>query len=557
MGIVLKLRGKGRGVGGGGLTPLYYDDRFGSFALIADATARQAAAVAAGGWFTFPLKLGCRRVWLNTAMADDSGDGLSAATAKKTPTAWRAVWQSGYTPGDQLMVAEGSVVTDDGTGHWSSYAGFSAAYPFTAQSYDPADAANTAKYGRATGAAMPIWNQPSSGVPMFGMAVSPASYKAVQGIEIHTPLDVNNRSLQVTDTCSHIVFQNCRLQNSGLGLQNHDGNTTLVSKCSLYGQWTTGGSLGAIVGDRVDGAYFQDCVFYHCGWKIGANRDDAVSAGGTNFFQHDAYYHASNTNGRFDRCVHIDSANDATNFRGGCDATQIVCWDVPIALTMGGFSSSSSEAPLGRLIRIDDVTVIGGANINTGLGRNWLIQWENLLAGSYLKNTVAFDSPHHTEAQAVTVYNNNSFSALSAMYLAIDNLRMCQYVDQFQDGTEGVRHLTVTNSFLDSTTNRSTFVNTTLTSTSIQNGSTTYPSKITRDQFTTALCTALGLTPGADYAARKKQLVDLMIYRPDISWAPIIQGIIMPAYGTSSTFAAVSTPNMSAVSPPSIFVYHA
>src|SRR5947209_508561 len=72
-----------------------YDNRFGT-----DAT-----GAAATGWFTFGLHFGNRQVWCDASKADDTGNGLTAATAKKTFDAAYTLWATGFTSGDQLMVA--------------------------------------------------------------------------------------------------------------------------------------------------------------------------------------------------------------------------------------------------------------------------------------------------------------------------------------------------------------------------------------------------------------------------------------------------------------------
>src|SRR6476659_5034499 len=92
------LRGKRVPVapgGGSGSTATVYDNRFGTD------TARSAAS----GFDTFALHASAARIWVNSTRPDDSGDGLSAATAKKTlNAAINVMWNRGNS-GDQLMIA--------------------------------------------------------------------------------------------------------------------------------------------------------------------------------------------------------------------------------------------------------------------------------------------------------------------------------------------------------------------------------------------------------------------------------------------------------------------
>lgn len=60
----------GGGGGAGSLSPIY-DTRFGT-------------GNDANNLFTFGLRPGCRRIWVNAVSGNDANDGLTAATAKAT-----------------------------------------------------------------------------------------------------------------------------------------------------------------------------------------------------------------------------------------------------------------------------------------------------------------------------------------------------------------------------------------------------------------------------------------------------------------------------------------
>jgi hypothetical protein len=75
----------------------------------------------------------------------------------------------------------------------------------------------------------------------------------------------------------------------------------------------------------------------------------------------------------------------------------------------------------------------------------------------------------------------------------------------------------------------------------------------TRDQIITTLLSGLSLTPGASYTARKAQLVNMMLWRPDIDWARILLTIGLPTLGLSSTYGSASPPNLSTETPAVIY----
>jgi hypothetical protein len=420
-----------------------YDTRFGT------------ATDTTTGWITFGLRPGCRRIWVNGGRADDTGDGLSAATAKKTLDAAKVIWLGGgYTAADQLMVAEGNTYTDGSGTWWRDSGGFSLTYPIACLSYDPADAANATKYGRAVGAKTPIiLTDPAAGITLFGCGgATGTNYYALQGVEIRPIGGVNTVAIQFTGRHDGVCFQNVRFNRTFLGLQNSNSIKALVSKCAFWGQWSSSGATACLIGDTIDAAYFQDTIAVHAGWKIGQNRDTDTTVGGANFLSHAFYYHASNTNGRFDRIVYVDSSADGHNQRGQAAATQLVALDEPFGLIFGGWSASPAEAPAGVLNTLDDFAILGADDIQhgNGLNRGYAINSSNTIVGSYIRNGVIIDSPSVAVPGTCILYCGQVTTNPITQTLLLDKISEWNYSAWLENGVDGSQVNTFSNSFVDS-----------------------------------------------------------------------------------------------------------
>lgn len=537
--------------GGGGLLSPTYDTRFGT-------------ATDANGWITFGLNGSNKRIWLDSVNGNDANNGLTAATAKATWAAATALWLGGgWVSGDQLMVAGGQsqTYTDTGATTWAAKGGISATYPTVVQSYDSTDPSNAAKYGALTGAKMPSLSISSSGQTLVDLNANISSNFAVKGIEFNGTGGLGTNATGFINFHSNLAYQNCRFKEAGAGFDSSTGSrisNTHFSKCSFWLMYCSstagGGAIGncqAIYLGNIDSAYVQDNVFAHCGWARTAARGDAASSGGPTQFSHAHYYHASGINGRFDRNVYVDTAHDGLNIRGSAAATCIVTLDEPLPGKIGGFSSSDSEAPSGVTITVDDWLIMGGAADSNIPGAGNGPDTENTVLGSYIKNVVMIDNPARSGANSI-VFPSHSTSIID-QYLLMNNVRTYNYAGGLEtSGSNAQIHDTWLNCLVDSLS--FTLPTTTLTNTGVHSGLTTYPGALTRDQIVTAVLTAAGLTPsGVDYAHRKAQLENIMIWRPDVNWAQKFLDIGLPAYGTTPQYASATLPNLSAETPRTVF----
>lgn len=577
-----------------------YDARFGTDLVTAAAT----------GWFTFALHSGNRRIWLDSTKADDTGDGLTAATAKKTFNAAYTLWGTSFTAGDQLMIAGtgGRTYTASGQSNGlTGKAGISAAYPSAILSYDPADAANTAKYGKLSGSNKPVIQSPDWGAFASATGSGLADYIATQGLRFDAQ-DADGLGPTIQSRHDGIVFQYCDFNDLQLTLEygsGYDatgasyGQTGNVSKCSFYGQWASGGNMQGIYLHCSKDFIIEDNVFAHVGWRIGSSRDDGA-AGGANGVNHAHYVGASNTGVIVRRNFYTDTSADGMNLRGNGTVSSIASLDEPVVGYLGNFSGSWHEAPDGVTITADDWLMMGGAPINSGTPAGYGPQNINTLSGSYLRNVAAFDNPHpepfiqslnggnsqnivsitHSGTTAtlttdaahgfttgdkitvdfaaptdynvtralVTVVNSTTltypmattpatnatvvgkYTPIIPMFLLVDKVHAYNYSSSWESlsWVTTAIHNTYTNIISDQLAAG--------VGNAVSSGA-TFSGYKTRDQVVTAVLNGIGITPGSSYYARKAQLINAALTRPDLPWAQWLIGVGFPAMNLTPTYS--------------------
>jgi hypothetical protein len=554
-----------------GLLPITFDNRFGTDATTAAAT----------GWFTFGLKSGCRQIWCDSSKADDTGNGLTAATAKKTLMAAWTVYTTGWTAGDQLMLAGtgGRTYTDDGSSTgWFNYAAqatlgaLATTYPTAVLCYDPTDAANSSKYGKLLGSDRPILFTPDPAI----LAADPNGNAqcilsngtngdgthggfACQGI-IVSGGDYSQDGLGTQGKHDYICWQNCQLKKLelGNGTESTVGSTYNISKCSFYGMWNgSNGNTSGLFSDNIDGLYVQDCVFAHCGWKMSSSRDDTFADGGPFYLGHSNYYTAWSTNGRFDRNIYVDSASDGWGLRGNAAATQLVSIDEPIVGAITGYSNVYSERPGGSIVTVDDWCAFGGNDIapNAIKGGNDLTRGEglggrNAKIGSYARNGVLFDNPKYGTADNLGFSLTEFDAGQIVQNYAIDKIRLHNFAStaislaNVPVGDSGRVSITVTNSLLDTLTgtrnDAGSISSFTVSGTGVRTwAGGDYPNALTKND----VITALGFSTKAD-------MVNAMLNFPHLPWAQAILGVVFTGYGATPLYATASVPSLTGLPTP-------
>jgi hypothetical protein len=531
--------------GGGALLPITFDTRWGT------------ATDAATGWITFGLPVGNKRTWVDSAKADDTGDGLTAATAKKTLAAGWTVFTTGWTAGDQIMLAGGTAGgtyndMDNGTS-LTLWGGTGPSVMTVVQSYDRADPTGAVTpYGQLVGSAMPVFNLLSVNSTFFNVVnLDGKGYVAVKGLEIKAAVTLAATSLGIswaTNKHPGQVYQNVRFNgtgfanSSGLGTTSAATNTPnggLLSKSSMWN------SVGVFI-EETDGWRVEEFFTANCGWNIGSVRDDPVTYGGPSVFTHALYLHASNTNMQAHRVICADATDGLGTRCGFTSASQLISIDNPVGLTAGGKSSDVvAERPDGAPYNLDDAVIMGSEKeIQPGNPGGWGLEFLNTINGSYARNVAAFDF----DAEGFDSGFNRYFAGtrLSASqvptYMLADKWSGFDFAitgesDSIVSGDPANYHLSITNSVLDVLP-------------AGFNGAVT--NVTTRSVAPTGYKTRAQIYAALGYA-NKAGFVNAMLYRPDLigTMAQAISGIALPAMGLSPLYQTASPPAV--VSGPTIY----
>ena len=406
-------------------------------------------ATDASGFVTyFPLRAqGAKQVWVNTVTGSPSYNGLSpypgyemngsgthyqgGATGPGAPNAifgpkdsYADAMNSVYPTvaggeGNQFFFAEGQTfIIDKITYGTMYYHGIGASYPACFQSYDSSDPLNVAKHGRAgTGSqgARPIWKLGTGVWPNNGRgdAVDYGGW-VFRGMQW---LSAGNGQYMNWVYCqNNMLFEGMVFNNLELVLENvnpHAGFNTsknnIVRFCASYGQYDTKGShICGIYSENVN-LTIEDCVFWHCGWKVGASRDAAASAGGPDIFKHCLYLHNGlGTTSLVRRNVLIDGSAAGLSLRGNHVCHHNVIIDCPTPDFKSGGSGSDTESPNGVSQHAYCQLMIGGADISTSNPRMQGFSSSDGKADSYLSYSLAVNNPGYGKVNNcwLSVQNN-------------------------------------------------------------------------------------------------------------------------------------------------------
>lgn len=354
----------------------------------------------------FPLRSqGAKQVWVNTATGSASynglspypgyqmnGSGVNYQNGASGPGAPNAIFgpKDSYTnavnsvyptlpagEGNQFFFAEGQYFVINKLLYGIMYYnGIGATYPVCFQSYDPTDPLNVTKHGRAgTGSQgpRPKFGLAGTGVWPYngrGDAVDYGGW-AFRGLEW-----VSTGSGQYSSwvySQNDMLFENMVFNNVQLVLENTNtysgfniGNNNIVRYCASYGQFDPTGSHICGIFSTNQNLTIEDCVFWHCGWQVGASRDATVAAGGPDMYKHCVYLHnGSGTSSIVRRNVLIDGSAAGLSLRGAHICHHNVIIDCPTADFKSGGSGSDTESPNGVSQHAYCQLVIGGADISS------------------------------------------------------------------------------------------------------------------------------------------------------------------------------------------------
>jgi hypothetical protein len=342
--------------------------------------------VDANGFADLSLRPGAHRYFVNSATGSDR-NGCSAAQSPATPKASGAAALACTTDGeaDQILFAEGTTYASRIPTMAMRNGGYSLAYPFVIQSYDPTDPLNEAKYGRATGTKRPVFTGATPGGSPWIFGGTRSKFIAVRGLDIN-PGNISSQSISMVDVGDGILFENNLLRYTGLAFVNTSGvkqHAWIVRGNAIYGTWdaTTATAGQGIYADGSDSLTVEDNVLYHIGWKIGANRTDAMANGGATQFRHPIYQQVP-TDAVVRRNLIADSAADGGTFRGNILHYENMIIDCPVGAGLGGGTGYNTGRPTGVNIESHHNAILGTATIPDSGANGWGMTSSNGRAGS-------------------------------------------------------------------------------------------------------------------------------------------------------------------------------
>lgn len=310
------------------------------------------AGVDADGFAALPLRAGAHRYFVRSSGSD--ANGCTAAQAPTAPLRTIAAGVGCITNGngDQLLLAESSSFTEAIPFlTWKS--GFSLTYPTTIESYDPTDALNEGKYGRADQrSARPVLTAMQGQV---SNNVGPPSFVAIRGLDFN-PGNVANAGMAFASMSDGLLIENNIFRYTAFSFDSTEASTTppslqhlIFRNNSSFGQWNPiNGRTGGIYVAGVAGVAVEDNVFYHNGWKIGASRDDDFTIGGPTVFSHPIYLQ-TNSGAIVRRNLMMDAADTATA-RGNIAWDENVLIRNPSGVGLGNSPSYYPDRPNGVLL---------------------------------------------------------------------------------------------------------------------------------------------------------------------------------------------------------------
>jgi hypothetical protein len=350
--------------------------------------------VDANGFADLPLAPGAHRYFVSSATGSDSnGCGPAqqpSAPLKSIATAMACVADGA---GDQVLVAERTSYSA-GLPSFVGKSGFDPAHPTVIQSYDPNDALNDTKYGRAGAGNRPIIDTGASGSLLSNgggsVTISP-KYLAVRGLDFN-PGNVPGIGISILPNSSgavdYVLIENNIFRYEQLiadmAMANTKGNHLVIRNNSFFGQWNTSAHVQGLYYDSWASATVEDNVFWHNGWKIGANRDDSIANGGLvgdDFFRH-PIYQQTGADGITRRNLIIDGASDGGQYRGNSTVIENVFIDNPTGIAVGGGTNYDVYRPNGVDLEVSYNAILGDADIDSNTPRGIGIEASNGRSGS-------------------------------------------------------------------------------------------------------------------------------------------------------------------------------
>lgn len=328
---------------------------------------------------SLPLGANNKRIWLDTQATSASGDGRSAATAFNSEASAYAALRGG----DQLMIASGSVITRP-LGQLMNYSGPSIVTPTVIQSYDRAAPTNESHHGRLTNRVTYLGATPFA----FSTSRAPASNIALRGIRFDHGAASQGLEYAFTSGIDGLLIEQCAFIAAQLSLNCTYGTKTHVIRQSAFqGQWNSAGRAQGVYTSSNYDTVIEDCIFFHCGWKMGVSRSASAAAGGPTIYSHGLYAQVT-SGGVLRRCIFVEPSSHGAQLRGNWHSHDNAFVSCPLALLHGGGTTYAVSAPKGVMAACYRNVVTTAQQITPSAQRGIGIGVENTRAGSFVEQNL-------------------------------------------------------------------------------------------------------------------------------------------------------------------------
>lgn len=339
--------------------------------------ARIGSGLSTSGRANLPLASQNKRVWLDTR-ATANGDGSSHAKAYRSQTEAYAAMVGG----DQLMIASDSVLTNP-LGQLARLAGRNAAFPTVVQSYDRASPNNSGRHGI-------LANRVAyrGTTPFLAATVRGTSCFALRGIRLDHAAATARTAYSFAAGAQWLLIEQCAFIAAQLGLNAVVPTTAhIIRQTAFQGQWSgTSHAQGIFTSDNYD-TVIEDCVFHHCGWRMGVDRSASAANGGPTIYNH-AVYAAVHSGGIMRRCIFVDPSSHGAQLRGNWHSHDNVFIACPLALLHGGGTSYAIDAPGGVMALSYRNVITIAQDIGPAHVRGFGVQVANTREGSVVEQTL-------------------------------------------------------------------------------------------------------------------------------------------------------------------------
>lgn len=264
-----------------------------------------------------------------------------------------------------------------------------------------------------------------------------------------------------------------------------------------------------------------------------------------------------------------ESANRAHKFapsapiefaQHGFIGSQMVSVDNPAPFLLAGFSNSVAEQAGGALTQIDDLASAGSDIIDNAHGAAGVIQADNLLSTSYVRNLAVFDDAGSGNSLFNYVRKYDATGEVPS-FLTVDKLSTWNAATDSTSGGLGYidsqtpthQSLILSNSVIQNTidyTKAWSVPGTTIYSWASTLSGSSITSVSARSSQPAGYKTKVQTLSALGFAS-KAAWVNAGVYRPDLPWANAFLTVALPAMGLTPKYATVSPPSVT--SPPAYY----